>query len=67
MAQVSFAVTAEAGVTLRKGGEFGHFQFGDSGFVLVFERASNVDLTWQPGVHKQQGMCVGHASPYGLD
>lgn len=68
MAQVSSVViTAEKGVTLHKGEELGYFQFGGSDFVLVFERASNVDLTWQPGVHKQQGMCIGRAYPYGMD
>ncbi len=68
MAQVSSVViTAEEGVTLRKGEELGYFQFGGSDFVLVFERASNVDLTWQPGVHKRQGMCIGHAYPYGME
>ena len=68
MAQVSSVViTAEEGVTLRKGEELGYFQFGGSDFVLVFERASNVDLTWQPGVHKQQGQAIGRAYPYGLE
>ncbi len=67
MAQVSSVViTAEPGVTLHKGEELGYFQFGGSDFVMVFERASNVDLTWQPGVHKQQGSCIGRAYPYGL-
>jgi len=68
MAQVSsIVITAEEGVTLRKGEELGYFQFGGSDFVLVFERASNVDLTWQPGVHKQQGQAIGRAYPYGED
>lgn len=67
MAQVSSVViTAEEGVTLRKGEELGYFQFGGSDFVLVFERASNVDITWQPGVHKQQGTVIGRAYPYGM-
>jgi len=68
MAQVSSVViTAAEGVTLRKGEELGYFQFGGSDFVLVFERASNVDITWQVGVHKQQGMCIGTAYPYGME
>lgn len=67
MAQVSSVViTAEEGITLRKGEELGYFQFGGSDFVLVFERASNVDITWQAGVHKQQGTVIGRAYPYGL-
>jgi len=65
MAQVSSVViTAEAGVTLRKGEELGYFQFGGSDFVMVFERASNVQLTSQPSVHCQQGTCIGNAFPY---
>ena len=68
MAQVSSVViTAEVGVTLRKGEELGYFQFGGSDFVLVFERASNVDITWQEGIHKQQGTVIGRAYPYGME
>lgn len=64
MAQVSSVViTAEEGVTLRKGEELGYFQFGGSDFVMVFERASNVHLTSQPNVHAQQGTCIGSAYP----
>ncbi len=64
MAQVSSVVlTAEVGVTLRKGEELGYFQFGGSDFVMVFERASNVHLTSRVGVHAQQGSCIGQAYP----
>ncbi len=64
MSQVSSVVlTAEVGVTLRKGEELGYFQFGGSDFVMVFERASNVQLTSQVGVHTQQGSCIGGAYP----
>ncbi|MBI3567936.1 MAG: phosphatidylserine decarboxylase [Gemmatimonadetes bacterium] len=64
MAQVSSVViTAEVGVTLRKGEELGYFQFGGSDFVMVFERASNVELTSQAGVHYQQGTSIGNAYP----
>ena len=63
---VSSLITAEEGVGLLKGEELGYFQFGGSGFVLVFERASNVDLTWQAGVHKRQGQAIGTAYPYNL-
>lgn len=64
MAQVSSVViTAEEGVTLRKGEELGYFQFGGSDFVMVFERATNVQLTSQAGVHYQQGTCIGSAFP----
>jgi phosphatidylserine decarboxylase precursor len=66
MAQVSSVViTAEVGVTLRKGEELGYFQFGGSDFVMVFEHASNVELTSQVGVHYQQGVAIGKAFPAG--
>jgi phosphatidylserine decarboxylase len=64
MAQVSSVViTAEEGVTVRKGEELGYFQFGGSDFVMVFERSSNVQLTSQPNVHVQQGTAIGNAYP----
>ncbi len=66
MAQVSSVVlTADEGVTIRKGEELGYFQFGGSDFVMVFERASNIQFTCQPNVHYQQGMCIGNAFPNG--
>ncbi len=66
MAQVSSVViTAEVGVTLHKGEELGYFQFGGSDFVIVFERASNVQLISQVNVHVQQGTWIGNAYPYG--
>jgi len=66
MAQVSSVViTAEVGVTLRKGEELGYFQFGGSDFVMVFERSSNVALHGRPGVHVQQGTAIGNAFPAG--
>jgi phosphatidylserine decarboxylase len=64
MAQVSSVViTAEVGMTLRKGEELGYFQFGGSDFVMVFERACNVNLTSQVSVHVQQGSAIGTAFP----
>ncbi len=67
MAQVSSVViTAEVGVTLRKGEELGYFQFGGSDFVMVFERSSCVSLIGQPNVHVQQGMRIGDAFPYSM-
>ncbi len=64
MAQVSSVViTAGVGQTLRKGEELGYFQFGGSDFVMVFERASNVQLIAQPNVHYQQGTWIGNAYP----
>ncbi len=65
MAQVSSVViTADVGVTLHKGEELGYFQFGGSHFVMVFERASNVQLISQPNVHYFQGTWIGNAYPY---
>ncbi|HEX9730439.1 MAG TPA: phosphatidylserine decarboxylase [Thermoanaerobaculia bacterium] len=64
MAQVSSVViTADLGVTLDKGDELGYFQFGGSDFVMVFERASNVQLVSQKNVHVQQGTWIGNAFP----
>jgi phosphatidylserine decarboxylase len=66
MAQVSSVViTAEVGVSLRKGEELGYFQFGGSDFVMVFERSSNVQLLSRPDVHVQQGVAIGNAYPAG--
>lgn len=67
MAQVSsVTITAEEGVTLRKGEELGYFKFGGSDFVMCFERSSNVQITTQPNVHVQQGTCIGNAYPYSM-
>ena len=65
MAQVSsINITAEEGVTLRKGEELGYFKFGGSDFVMCFERSSNVQITALPNVHVQQGTAIGRAYPY---
>lgn len=64
MAQVSsIVVTAEKGVTLRKGEEISYFQFGGSDIVMVFERDSNVSITAQPGVHYKVGTRIAQAFP----
>lgn len=64
MAQVSSVVmTAEVGVTLRKGEEISYFQFGGSDIVVLFEAASNVSFTAQPGVHYKQGTKIAEAYP----
>lgn len=60
----SVIITAEVGRALHKGEELGYFQFGGSDFVMVFERASNVQLICQPNVHYKQGTWVGNAYPY---
>lgn len=62
MAQVSSVViTAELGTDLRKGEEMGYFQFGGSDFVMLFERASNVELRCELGQHYRQGSLIGRA------
>lgn len=67
MAQVSsVTITAEEGVTLRKGEELGYFKFGGSDFVMCFERSSNVQITTRPNEHVQQGTCIGKAYPYSM-
>ena len=55
----SVIVTAAPGVTLRKGEEMGYFQFGGSDFVMVFERACNVELTCRVDQHYVQGSAIG--------
>ena len=64
MAQVSSTVvTAEEGVTLRKGDEISYFQFGGSDIVVVFQRCSNVSITAQPVVHYNYGTRIAQAFP----
>lgn len=66
MAQVSsIVVTAEEETTIRKGEEISYFQFGGSDIVMVFERASNVSITAQPGVHYKYGTKIAEAYPVG--
>ncbi|MBF0502911.1 MAG: phosphatidylserine decarboxylase [Candidatus Riflebacteria bacterium] len=64
MGQVSSVIlTAEVGVTLRKGEEISYFQFGGSDIVVLFEARSNVCFTAQPGVHYKQGTKIAQAYP----
>ena len=64
MCQVSSVVlTAEKGVTLRKGEEVSYFQFGGSDIILLFEAKSNVSFTAQPGVHYKMGARIAQAYP----
>lgn len=64
MAQVSSViVTAEVSVTLRKGEEISYFQFGGSDIIVLFEAASNICFTAQPGVHYKQGAKIAQAHP----
>lgn len=67
MAMVSSVVlTAEAGVTLRKGEEISYFQFGGSDVVMLFEASSNVSITAQLGVHYKVGSRIAQAYPVSL-
>ncbi len=64
MSQVSSVIiTAEVGVTVRKGEELSYFQFGGSDIILVFEASSNVSLSAQPTVHYKMGTKIGNAYP----
>ena len=62
MAHVSSVVmTAEEGVTLRKGEEFAYFQFGGSDHIVLFEAGANVNLAAEVGTHHNQGTRIGDA------
>ncbi len=64
MAQVSSVVmTAEVGVSLRKGEEISYFPFGGSEIIVMFEASSNVCFTAQPGVNYKQGTKIAEAYP----
>lgn len=64
MCQVSSViVTAEEGVTLRKGEEIAYFQFGGSDIIVLFEARSNVSFTAQPNVHYKVGTKIAQAYP----
>jgi phosphatidylserine decarboxylase len=64
MCQVSSVImTAEVGVTVRKGEELSYFQFGGSDIILVFEGASNVSFTAQLNVHYKMGTKIAQAYP----
>lgn len=62
MGQVSSAnITAEVGVTLAKGGEFGYFAFGGSDIIVMFEAKSKVKITAEVGTHYKQGKAIATA------
>ena len=64
MCQVSSVIlTAEVGVTVRKGEELSYFQFGGSDIIVLFQASSNVSFTAQPGVHYKMGTKIGQAYP----
>ena len=57
----SVILTAEEGVTLRKGEELGYFQFGGSDIVVLFESRLKIILNAQEGVHYKMGVQLGNA------
>ena len=64
MCQVSSVIiTAEVGVTVRKGEELSYFQFGGSDIIVLFENASNVSFTAQTNVHHKMGTRIAQAYP----
>lgn len=64
MCQVSSVIiTAEVGVTVRKGEELSYFQFGGSDIILLFEAASNVCFSAQRTVHYKMGTKIAQAYP----
>jgi phosphatidylserine decarboxylase len=64
MCQVSSVIlTAEVGVTLRKGEEISYFQFGGSDIIVLFEARSNVSFIVQPGQHCRMGTRIAQADP----
>ena len=64
MSQVSSVIiTAEVGVTVRKGEELSYFQFGGSDIILLFESSSNVCFTAQRTLHYKMGTKIAQAFP----
>jgi len=64
MCQVSSVIiTAEVGVTVRKGEELSYFQFGGSDIVMLFEASSNVCFSAQRTIHYKMGTKIAQAYP----
>ena len=61
----SIVLTAEEGVTLRKGEEISYFQFGGSDVLILSQGKANVNVTAQPGTRYKMGTLIGHAYPAG--
>jgi phosphatidylserine decarboxylase len=56
----SVNITADEGIGLAKGEEFGYFTFGGSDMVMLFE-ANRVAFIAQEGVHYKQGEEIARA------
>jgi phosphatidylserine decarboxylase len=64
MCQVSSVIlSAEVGVSVRKGEELSYFQFGGSDIIVLFESASNVCFSAQKGIHYKMGTKIAQAFP----
>jgi phosphatidylserine decarboxylase len=64
MCQVSSVIlTAEVGVTVRKGEELSYFQFGGSDIIVLFEASANVSFTAQKATHYKMGTRIAQAYP----
>ncbi len=64
MCQVSSVIiTAEVGVTVRKGEELSYFQFGGSDIILLFESSANVCFSAQRTLHYKMGARIAQAYP----
>lgn len=59
----STVITAEPGIMLRKGEEFGFFGFGGSDIIMLFE-ARRVEITARPDVQFKQGERIGVARSF---
>lgn len=57
----SVNLTAEEGVTLAKGEEFGDFAFGGSDIIVMFEAAMKVKITAEIDTHYNQGKAIAIA------
>lgn len=64
MSQVaSVIITAEVGITVRKGEELSYFQFGGSDIILLFEASTNISFTAQRTLHYKMGTKIANAYP----
>jgi phosphatidylserine decarboxylase len=62
----SVNITAEPGVSLVKGEEFGYFSYGGSDMVLLFQHGK-IEFTARPGMHYKQGEQIAVTSPSSKD
>lgn len=58
----SVVMTADVGIYLQKGQEFGYFQFGGSDYIMLFPEHMNITFTAQLGIHYDQGQQIAYIS-----